>query len=77
MRMLVIALGLAGFAAYPALAAEVEFAQVDTDGSELVSVEEFEAAGLDLSMEDFAAADADGDEYLNAEEFAAAVASMQ
>lgn len=77
MKKLVFALGVAGFAAMPALAAEMEFAQVDTDNSDLVSTEELEAASLELSEEEFAAADADADGYLNAEEFAVAVANVQ
>jgi hypothetical protein len=69
MRMLVLALGVAGLVAVPALAAEVEFVRVDTDGSGLVSVEEIAAAGWELSEEKFAEADADADGYLNADEF--------
>lgn len=74
MRMLIVALGLAGLVAAPAMAAEMDFAVVDSDGSGLVSVEEAAAAGWEWSEEQFAEADADGDGYLNAEEFAAAVA---
>lgn len=72
MKMLAIALGIAGLAAAPALAAEMDFAVVDVDNSELVSFEEAIAAGWAWTEEEFAAADTDQDGYLNAEEFAAA-----
>lgn len=73
MKMLVVALGLAGLVATPALAAEMDFSVVDADGSELVSMEEAAAAGWEWSEEEFAAADADADGYLNEQEFTAAV----
>lgn len=69
MKMLVLALTLAGLASAPALAAEEDFTSVDSDRSGLVSIEEAKAAGLDWSEEEFAEADVDGDGYLNAEEF--------
>ncbi len=74
MKVLVLALGLVGLAGAPVLAAEMDFAKVDTDGSELVSMEEATAAGWEWSDEEFAAADADSDGFLNAEEFANATA---
>ena len=74
MRILVLALSLAGLAAMPALAAEMEFAIVDADGSGLVSLEEASAAGWEWTDEEFAEADADADGYLNEEEFTAVVA---
>jgi Ca2+-binding EF-hand superfamily protein len=74
MKMLVVALGLAGLLAAPVLAAEMNFAVVDADGSGLVSIEEATAAGWEWTEEQFAAADSDGDGYLNVEEFAAAAA---
>jgi hypothetical protein len=74
MKMLVVALGLAGLLAAPVLAAEMNFAVVDADGSGLVSIEETTAAGWEWTEEQFAAADSDGDGYLNVEEFAAAAA---
>lgn len=74
MKILVLALSLVGLAAMPALAAEMDFAVVDADGSGLVSLEEATAAGWEWTAEDFAAADADADGYLNADEFAAASA---
>jgi hypothetical protein len=72
MKMLVVALGLAGLVAAPALAAEMDFAIVDSDGSGLVSFEELTAAGWDWSQDQFNAADTDGDGYLNPDEFATA-----
>jgi Ca2+-binding EF-hand superfamily protein len=73
MRLLVIALGAACLFVAPVLAQEIDFATVDADGSGLVSVEEIEAAGIELSEEEFAEADADADGYLNEEEFKVAM----
>jgi hypothetical protein len=72
MKMLVVALGLAGLVAAPALAAEMDFAVVDSDGNGMVTIEEATAAGWEWTEEQFTAADTDGDGSLNAEEFAAA-----
>lgn len=74
MRMLVVALGLAGLVAAPALAAEMDFAVVDSDGNGMVTMEEATAAGWEWTEEQFAAADANGDGSLSAEEFAVAAA---
>jgi hypothetical protein len=74
MRMLVVALGLAGLVAAPALAAEMDFAVVDSDGDGMVTMAEAGAAGWEWTEEQFTAADTDGDGSLNADEFAAAAA---
>ena len=74
MKMLVVALGLAGLVAAPALAAEMDFAVVDTDGNGMVTMEEATAAGWEWTEEQFTAADADGNGSLDADEFAAAAA---
>jgi Ca2+-binding EF-hand superfamily protein len=75
MRLLALASVVIGLTAAPVLAQELEFAAVDTDGSGLVSVEEIEAAGWELSEEEFMEADADADGYLNEEEFKVAAGS--
>lgn len=72
MKKLILALGLVGFAAAPAIAQEMDFATVDADGNSMVSMEEATAAGWTWSEEEFKAADSDGDGSLNADEFKAA-----
>ena len=79
MKRILLALAVAGFAslsavALPAMAAETDFAVVDTDADGMVSLEEAMAAGWEWSEEQFGEADADGDGALNSEEFAAAAA---
>ncbi|MCB1463518.1 MAG: EF-hand domain-containing protein [Nitratireductor sp.] len=72
MKKVVLALGLAAMLAGPALAQEMDFATVDTDGNGQISMDEATAAGWGWSEEEFKAADADGSGGLNEEEFAAA-----
>jgi Ca2+-binding EF-hand superfamily protein len=48
-----------------------EFADIDTDGDGLISVEEATAAMPDVTEDAFAAADKDADGNLNADEYAA------
>jgi hypothetical protein len=72
MKMLVVALGLAGLVAAPAIAAEMNFAIVDSDGNGMVTMAEATAAGWEWSEEEFTAADSDGDGSLNADDFATA-----
>ncbi len=48
-----------------------DFAEVDTDGDGMVTMDEAKAAMPDLSEDSFGEADADGDGSLNEEEFAA------
>jgi EF hand len=74
MKMLVVALALAGIVAAPALAVEVDFEVVDSDGNGMVTMEEVTAAGWEWTEEEFTAADTNGDGSLSAEEFAAATA---
>jgi len=74
MKKFILALGVAGLMAAPALAQTPDFASVDADGNTMVSLEESTAAGLPWTAEQFAAADTNGDGSLSAEEFAAAIA---
>ena len=74
MKRILLALAVAGFASLSALAAEMDFAVVDTNADGAVSLEEALAAGWEWSEEQFGEADADGDGALNSEEFAAAAA---
>jgi Ca2+-binding EF-hand superfamily protein len=74
MKTLIVALGLIGLVAVPAIAAEMDFAKVDADGDGMVTMEEATAAGWEWSAEEFTTADADGDGSLSEEEFAAAAA---
>jgi Ca2+-binding EF-hand superfamily protein len=68
MKKILAALAISLLATTAAQAAEM--ADVDTDGSGTVSMEEASAAMPDLSEDAFNAADADGDGSLNADEFA-------
>jgi predicted porin len=68
MKKILAALAISLMAATAAQAAEM--ADVDTDGSGTVSMEEASAAMPDLSEDAFNAADADGDGALIADEFA-------
>lgn len=72
MKMLVVALVLSGFVAASAHAAEMEFSKVDTDASEMISLEEAKAAGWEWDETQFAEADTDDDGELNQTEFLAA-----
>jgi hypothetical protein len=74
MRNFIVALGIAGLMASPALAQEKDFAKVDADGNSMVSMQEATTAGWTWTAEQFAAADTNSDGSLSAEEFAAASA---
>ncbi len=72
MKKLIVALGVAGLLAGPALAAEMDFTKVDADGNAMISMEEASAGGWEWTEDEFKAADKDGDGSLSAEEFTAA-----
>lgn len=74
MKRILFALAIAGVAALPVMAAEMDFAAVDSNADGAVSLEEATAAGWEWSEEQFDEADADGDGALSSEEFAAATA---
>jgi len=72
MKNFILALTVSGFAAFPALAAEMDFTKVDGDANGAVSMEEAAAAGWEWNEEQFKAADTNGDGALSLEEFAVA-----
>ncbi|MGB7285531.1 MAG: hypothetical protein WBC71_01230 [Salaquimonas sp.] len=72
MKKTILALGVLGFAAFPALAQEADFMKVDANADGVVTMEEASAAGWGWTEDQFKGADADGDGTLNAEEFATA-----